>query len=98
MFFLIGKVNVQSVNRKRKLELSREEKRNQANQLRKKKREEFLDKRRGFSEAPFLIAIIPLNASVNSNIVLETLKKADSEASIHETPENHITIRYFIFI
>lgn len=74
-------------------ELKREERKNQAQQNRQKKRFEYLQKRRGFCEAPFLVAILPLHQDVDVGNVIGLLKSADPDAVVTYTLEDHVHIK-----
>ncbi|XP_014251559.1 pre-rRNA-processing protein TSR1 homolog [Cimex lectularius] len=78
------------VNPKTKFEMKREERRNQAQQMRHKKRFEYLEKRRGLCQAPFLVGVIPLNNSINPLKVFDYLKESDPEAVVNFTEEGFL--------
>ncbi|KAL1139180.1 hypothetical protein AAG570_009239 [Ranatra chinensis] len=94
----LNKGRVMSILRphsRKKQELSREEKRNQAAQLRKQKRFEFLQKRRGLCEAPFLTAVVPLHSSISAtNSLTKVLEDLGNEAVVTKTSEGqcHVEI------
>lgn len=60
--------------------------------MRHKKREDFLQKRRGLTDAPFLIALVPLNQNIKTTPLLLQFKSADSEAVTSYSPESHLHI------
>lgn len=72
--------------------LGREERRNQAKQIRAKKRYDYLEKRRDICEAPFLVALLPLNDGIEVDKVVEYLKEADPNADIVTTPLGYVHI------
>lgn len=81
---------------KAKKTLSKEQRRHQANQIRKNRRDEVMDKKRllgTISYAPFLISIIPLNEQIDPRSAIEILKVADPDAVVHvsATGATHIT-------
>lgn len=78
---------------RRNKDLTKEERRNQTQQIRKKKRFEYLQKRRGFCETPFLVAIITLNEKINADDVLDSLKVSDPEAQSVFTPQGYLHLK-----
>lgn len=80
---------MKTLSKKLKRELNRDERRNQAVQIRKCKRNEVLSKKRslgGLAHAPFLVALVPLNQQGDSNEVLKCLTGCDSEAVVSKSP------------
>ncbi|KAI5644034.1 hypothetical protein NE865_03945 [Phthorimaea operculella] len=72
-----GKVNVKEFVRRNRRELKKDERRHQALQLRKNKREECLAKKRalgGTRNPPFLVCVVPLNAQLDVGSALAILK------------------------
>lgn len=95
-----GRVHVKVASRKRKNEISRDERRRKANQMRNKKREEVLQKKRaigGQDTAPFLTAIIPLGVSANIEGLLNQLKNCDPDSKVVTTSRGvlHINVPRF---
>ncbi|KAK9881798.1 hypothetical protein WA026_017313 [Henosepilachna vigintioctopunctata] len=95
-----GKESVKKISKKVKKELGREERRNQALQIRKNKREELLNKKRQIGSldlAPFLVCIVPLNKNHDPNTVLNLLMQCDSEATVKNSPQGitHISVPRF---
>lgn len=84
---------ITSLARHNRHELKREERKNQTQQNRQKKRFEYLQKRRGFCEAPFLVAILPLHQDIDIGEVIALLKSADPDAIVTYSPENHVHIK-----
>ncbi|KAI5740470.1 hypothetical protein M8J76_004157 [Diaphorina citri] len=84
-----GKVNIKVISKKVKKN-TREDRRNQATQIRKNKRDEVLSSRRKFLEAPFMVAVVPLSNSIVLGDVMEMIEKADSEAVITHSSEGHL--------
>ncbi|XP_017772467.1 PREDICTED: pre-rRNA-processing protein TSR1 homolog [Nicrophorus vespilloides] len=95
-----GKVNIKSILRKQKGELSKEQKRHQANQIRKNKRDEVLNQKRsigGLDTLPFLVCVLPLHQNINPEIVTKLLTECDEDAEIHKSNSGvvHITLPRF---
>lgn len=68
--------------------MRREHRRQQSNQLRKNKRDDVIAKKRCLGtagNAPFLVCVIPLNASIDPKSALYMLEKCDPEAQVHKT-------------
>ncbi|XP_055549498.1 pre-rRNA-processing protein TSR1 homolog [Wyeomyia smithii] len=80
-----GKTNLKSVTKKAKRELGREDRRRQANQIRKNKRQEAMALKRalgGATTAPFLTCVLPLHANVDANSAMAILEGCDEEATV----------------
>jgi len=95
-----GRVHVKIASRKRNKDSTREERRKKANQLRTKKREEVIQKKRaigGHDTAPFLTAIIPLGVSANIEGLLKQFKNCDPDSKIITTSRDvlHISVPRF---
>lgn len=78
-------------------ELKREERRRKANQIRTKKRDDVLTKKRslgGSDNSPFLVAVVPLGECANSEHLLKLLKSCDSGSTVKVTQRNVLHIRY----
>ncbi|KAL4710553.1 hypothetical protein ACJJTC_008955 [Scirpophaga incertulas] len=87
-----GKVNVKEFVRRNRHILKKEERRHQALQLRKNKREEVLAKKRalgGNRNPPFLVCVVPLNAQLDVQSALAILKSC-SEGAIVTQSDNGI--------
>jgi hypothetical protein len=91
--YLSGRAIILKARGKKKQELSREVRRLQACQIRQKKRFDYLQKRRGICEAPFLVAVVPLNSCICSKVIVTRLNSSDSEAIVVSTAEGHNHIR-----
>jgi pre-rRNA-processing protein TSR1 len=92
----VGRTSAKTVTKKARHELRKEERRNKAAQIRQKKRDEVLFKKRslgGSTSAPFLIAIVSLCGEIDPLGVLEFLKQADEEAVITRSHEGTLHIR-----
>lgn len=73
-------------------ELKRDERRHQAKQIRKNKRDEVLAKKRslgGTRKPPFLVCIVPLNRQLDAQSALAILKTC-SEGAIVSQAQNGI--------
>uniref|UniRef100_A0A7G3AT92 Pre-rRNA-processing protein TSR1 homolog n=1 Tax=Lutzomyia longipalpis TaxID=7200 RepID=A0A7G3AT92_LUTLO len=82
-----GKTSVKALSRKMDKVMSRDSRRQQANQLRKNKRAETMNKKRqlGTAEyAPFLVCLLPLEASIDPRSTLDMLEKCDPEAIVYK--------------
>ncbi|KAK3916328.1 Pre-rRNA-processing protein TSR1-like protein [Frankliniella fusca] len=95
-----GKVSVKSLTKRNKKNLGKDERRHQAGQLRKKKREEVLLKKRalgGSKTAPFLVAVVALSPEISTAEVLEMLQRADPDAIVTNSPNKvvHISVPRF---
>ncbi|KAG8298608.1 ribosome biogenesis protein tsr1 [Homalodisca vitripennis] len=87
-----GRVLATKILRKAKHEQNKSERRNQAAQLRHNKRENYLLKKRGLTDAPYLVAMVPLNTNINTSHLLCLFKNADVEAVTGYSPESHLHI------
>lgn len=93
---MVGRTSAKTITKKVRHELRKEERRNKAAQIRQKKRDEILLKKRslgGATSAPFLIAIVSLCGEVDPVVVLEFLKQADEEAVVTHSQEGTVHIR-----
>lgn len=80
-----GKTNVKLVSKKSNRELGREDRRRQANQIRKNKRQEAIALKRaigGAMTAPFLTCILPLHVNVDPNSALAIIEGCDEDATV----------------
>lgn len=83
-----GRVQLKTITKRKNQELGREDRRRKANQLRSKKREDVLTKKRalgGNDTAPFLTAIIPLGETSNIKKLIKLLRECDPEIKIETT-------------
>lgn len=95
-----GKISVKAITKRNKKDLGKDERRHQAGQLRKKKRDEVLLKKRalgGSKTAPFLVAVVALSPEISTAEVLEMLQRADPEAVVTNSPNKivHISVPRF---
>ncbi len=93
---ILGRVHVKLASKRKSQELKRDERRRKANQIRSKKREDVLSKKRaigGNDSAPFLSAIIPLGESANIQKLLNQIKECDADAKVEMTGFNVINIK-----
>uniref|UniRef100_A0A182K2L8 Pre-rRNA-processing protein TSR1 homolog n=1 Tax=Anopheles christyi TaxID=43041 RepID=A0A182K2L8_9DIPT len=89
-----GKVNLKTLTRRPNRQQSRDERRQQANQLRKNKRQEAIALKRaigGALTAPFLTCVLPLNDMIDPNSALAFIEGCDPEATVTKVSER---IRY----
>ncbi|CAG4976638.1 unnamed protein product [Colias eurytheme] len=87
-----GKVNVKEFVRRNRHVLKKDERRHQALQIRKNKREEVLTKKRalgGNRNPPFLVCVVPLNSQLDVQSALVILKTC-SEGAIVTHADNGI--------
>ena len=92
----VGRTSAKTITKKARHELRKEERINKAAQIRQKKRDEILFKKRslgGATSAPFLIAIVSLCGEIDPLGVLEYLKQADEEAVITYSNEGTLHLR-----
>ncbi|XP_063696965.1 pre-rRNA-processing protein TSR1 homolog [Culicoides brevitarsis] len=91
-----GRVSVKASTMKAKRDLRRDERRHQATQIRKNKREEAIALKRsvgGTHTAPFLTCVLALHESIDPLSALAILAGCDSEAIVTKsTTVTHITI------
>ncbi|CAH2236184.1 pre-rRNA-processing protein TSR1 homolog [Pararge aegeria] len=83
-----GKVVKEFVRRNRHI-LKKEERRHQALQIRKNKRDEVLAKKRGLGgnrNPPFLVCLVPLNAQLDVQSALVILKTCSEGAIVSQSP------------
>ncbi len=95
--FSSGRVGAKFSTKRKNQELKRDERRRKANQIRSKKREDVLAKKRalgGNDTSPFLSAIIPLGESANIQKLLKLLKECDADAKIETTGCSVLNIKY----
>lgn len=91
-----GKVAAKSLSKKVRRELRKEDRRNQSQQIRQKKRDEALAKKRslgGSLPAPLLVVIIPLNGDLDTISTLSLITGADQDAIIAKSPSGVTHIR-----
>ncbi|XP_066248331.1 pre-rRNA-processing protein TSR1 homolog isoform X2 [Euwallacea similis] len=95
-----GKVSVKTVSMKSKRELNRDQRRHQSAQIRQKKRDETLAKKRllgGLDFAPFLVSVVPLNKDFDPTSAISILTQCDDEAVVRRTSAGvtHICVPRF---
>lgn len=89
-----GKTSLKTATKKTNRELGREDRRRQANQIRKNKRQEAIALKRaigGATTAPFLTCVLPLHANVDPNSALAIVERCDEEATVFKVSDR---IRY----
>ncbi|RZF40768.1 hypothetical protein LSTR_LSTR011285 [Laodelphax striatellus] len=87
-----GRVSVKFLTKRANKVVKKEERKNQLAQIRNKKRAEYLEKRRGISDAPHMVAVVTLSQGIQYDKIFEQLEKADDDASVTYTTENHVHI------
>lgn len=88
------------LSKKNKKELNREQRRHQALQIRQKKRDEVLAKKRslgGLEFAPFLVSVVPLSVNIDPNTAVNILCQCDEEAIVDKTSQGITHIRLICF-
>ncbi|XP_066138171.1 pre-rRNA-processing protein TSR1 homolog isoform X2 [Euwallacea fornicatus] len=95
-----GKVSVKKISKTNKRELNRDQRRHQSAQIRQKKKDEVLAKKRslgGLDFAPFLVSVIPLNKDFDSTSTISILTQCDDEAVVRRTSAGvtHICVPRF---
>ncbi len=73
--------------------MSREARRQQANQLRKNKREEFLKLVRSQNDPPIVVALVALNNQISYFDVLEQLKTCDPDANFTYSESGYLVVK-----
>lgn len=73
--------------------MGKEARRNQANQIRKNKRDEFMKLIRTQNDPPFVVALITLNNQISYFDVLEKFKTCYAEASVSYADNGYLVIR-----
>lgn len=87
---------MKSLSKKNKRELNREQRRHQSLQIRQKKRDEVLAKKRslgGLDYSPFLVCIIPLNRGLDPQTALTILSQCDEESVVAKSSTGVTHIR-----
>ncbi|KAK3858486.1 hypothetical protein Pcinc_035329 [Petrolisthes cinctipes] len=95
-----GRVTVKTLSKKKKIDLSREQRKNQNRQARALKRESTLVKKRALgcvNKPPFLVCVVPLTPSVNPRTVLAALQNCDDNSTTTVSPQGitHINLPRF---
>jgi len=89
---MTGRIQKCSV-KKTSREISREARRNQANQLRRNKREEYLRQVRSQNDPPFIVALVALNNKISYFDFLTKLKSSDAVESVWYAGNGYPIIR-----
>lgn len=95
-YFLLGKISVDAIFRRNRHALSKQDRRNQAMQIRKRDREEVLAKKRaigGTRTPPFLVCVVPLNAQLDVKSALVILKTCSETAAVSTSDNGILHIR-----
>ncbi|XP_018333925.1 pre-rRNA-processing protein TSR1 homolog [Agrilus planipennis] len=95
-----GKISIKTLSKKHKKELNKEQRRHQTQQIRRNKRNEILAKKRQlgiYSQAPFLVCVIPLNKQLDLTTALLLLNNCDEENIINKSPSGitHLSVPKF---
>ncbi|KAK3578778.1 hypothetical protein CHS0354_035687 [Potamilus streckersoni] len=96
-----GRVNIKVLTKKSKHVQRKNDRRYQAQQLRKQKREEVLAKKRnrgGHGTPPYFVVIVALDKTVDTKAVMDLLKTCDETLVVDEQNEQgiqHITVPRF---
>ena len=96
LLYNLGRVQVKVATKRKKHDIKREERRGKANQIRTKKSEDVLAKKRAIGSgdaALFLTAVIPLGVSANLNSLIKQLKSCDVDAKISTTGRDILHIQ-----
>lgn len=90
-----GKVNVKEFVRRNKHVLKKEERRHQALQIRKNKREEVIATKRavgGCRSPPFLVCVVALNARLDVQSAISILTTCSENANVSKSPNGVVHI------
>ncbi|KAJ6642509.1 Pre-rRNA-processing protein TSR1 like, partial [Pseudolycoriella hygida] len=95
-----GKVSVKTMTKRHKQLVRKDQRRNQANQIRKNKREKVLAKKRSLGlndTAPFLVCILPLNEQIDPRSALAILENCDPTVTVAHSLSGvtHLTVPRF---
>ncbi|KAG8233141.1 hypothetical protein J437_LFUL010371 [Ladona fulva] len=95
-----GKVSVKALTARARRELKRNERRNQAHQLRARKRAEAFNRKRslgGATTAPFLAALVPLSNAVEVEGIRKAILEAEGVSNLSWSDEGlaHISVPRF---
>ncbi|XP_045130180.1 pre-rRNA-processing protein TSR1 homolog isoform X1 [Portunus trituberculatus] len=95
-----GRVAAKNLSKKIKFELNREQRKNQAKQIRASKKEEAAFRKRSLGtqfKPPFLVSVVPLSPSINPRSVLVALGECDEGATVSTSPQGitHISSQRF---
>lgn len=95
--FRSGRVSAKTLSKRDKFDLSREQRKNKAKQIRAAKKEEALQRKRSLgshSHPPFLVTVVPLSPSINPRTVLTALKECDEAATVTTSSQGITHIKY----
>lgn len=96
--YTVGKVSLKALSKRNKRELNRDQRRHQSTQLRQKKREEVLAKKRslgGMDMAPIFVSVIPLNKEFDPTTALSILTQCDEEI-VAKTTSTGVTHLWYV--
>lgn len=97
VFHVVGRTEKCSI-KKVSREMGKEARRNQANQIRKSKRDEFMKLIRTQNDPPFVVALVTLNNQISYFDILEKFKTCDAEASVSYADNGYLVIRYVFYL
>ncbi|XP_068153336.1 pre-rRNA-processing protein TSR1 homolog [Drosophila tropicalis] len=86
---LKGKVGLKAISHRHRQQQSKDQRRNQLNQLRKNKRNDVLEEKRklgGQNTAPHLVCLLPMHGQIDANSALNILMGCDSELVVENSP------------
>lgn len=91
---------MKTLSKKNKSDLSREQRKNQAKQIRAAKKEETAFRKRSLGtqhNPPFLVTVVPLSPSINPRTVVVALGECDEGATVHTSPQGitHVSSQRF---
>ncbi|XP_046372243.2 pre-rRNA-processing protein TSR1 homolog isoform X1 [Haliotis rufescens] len=95
-----GRVNVKVLSKRSRQSMKKAERRNQALQMRKQKRDEVLEKKRnrgGTNTPPHFVVVVSLDRNIDTKVLLDLLKIADDSAVVKQNEQGilHLSIPRF---
>lgn len=96
---LSGRVSFKAASKRNKHVLGKEQRRHQALQLRRLKRDEVLSQKRGlggFNTPPFLTCIIPLNIQLGSKAAIDMIRSCHDDNVVTTSEGGVMHIRWCI--
>ncbi|XP_060084844.1 pre-rRNA-processing protein TSR1 homolog [Ylistrum balloti] len=95
-----GRVNVKTLSKRHKQQARKNDRRHQAQQVRKQKRDEVLEKKRNRGSQgspPHFVVILPLHKDIDCDAVLQLLKNCDETAVVSQNEQGicHISVPRF---
>lgn len=92
-----GRTAPKVISKRYRNKISKEERRNKMFQTRQKKRMETMQKKRELgnsTNAPFLIAVVPLNLNVDAEKLMTFVKNCCDNNDLARSPEDVLHIKY----